>query len=63
MSCVPVYTDYETFRQPAQFLAPQTISNNGSIYIKNQYLFLVEPDKGIHFIDNNNPSSPVNLGF
>lgn len=63
MSCVPVYTDYETFRQPAQFLAPQTISNNGSIYIKDHYLFLVEPDKGIHFIDNTNPSSPVNLGF
>lgn len=61
--CFPVYTDTETFREPAAFLSPQTIEDNGSIYIKDQYLFLVSPDKGIHFIDNSNPSSPVNIGF
>ncbi len=61
--CFPVYTDYETFRQPAAFLAPQQIEDNGSIYIKDQYLFIVAPDKGIHFIDNTNPSAPTNLGF
>lgn len=61
--CFPVYTDYETFRQPAEFKGPQTIENNGSIYIKDSYLFIVSPDKGIHFIDNSNPSSPVNFGF
>ncbi|MBI3134171.1 MAG: hypothetical protein HYZ14_05785 [Bacteroidetes bacterium] len=63
MSCIPVYTDYETFRQPAPFLAPQAITKEGNIYIKDQYLFVVEPDAGIHFIDNSNPSSPANLGF
>lgn len=63
MACVPVYTDYETFRQPASFLPPQDITKNGNIYIKDQYLFVIEPDAGIHFIDNTNPSSPVNLGF
>lgn len=61
--CFPVYTDYETFRQPAEFKGPQSIENNGSIYIKDNYLFIVSPDKGIHFIDNSNPSSPVNFGF
>lgn len=61
--CYPVYTDYETFRQPAAFTAPQSITANGSIYLKDGYLFLVEPDRGIHFINNSNPASPVNLGF
>ena len=61
--CFPVYTDYETFREPAAFLGPQAISKNGNIYIKDQYLFVIKPDAGIHFIDNSNPSAPANLGF
>ena len=63
MSCVPVYTDYETFRQPAAFEAPKTISKNGNIYIKDNYLFVIEPDGGIHFINNADRASPVNVGF
>jgi hypothetical protein len=63
IGCFPVYTDYETFRSSTQFIAPQPIKNNGNIYIKDQYLFIVSPDQGIHFLDNSNPSSPVNLGF
>ncbi|MBL7898720.1 MAG: hypothetical protein JNJ99_09310 [Crocinitomicaceae bacterium] len=63
ISCFPVYTDYETFREPAVFKSPQSIKKDGNIYIKGQYLFVIEPDAGIHFIDNANPSSPVNLGF
>lgn len=63
MTCVPVYTDYETFRTPAAFGAPRAITSNGFLYIKDNYLFVVEPDNGIHFIDNTNPVSPLNLGF
>src|SRR5688572_13926890 len=62
-TCMPVYTDYETFREPVKFESAKTISKNGNIYIKDNYLFVVEPDAGIHFIDNANPSSPNNLGF
>src|SRR5687768_847384 len=63
MGCFPVYTDYETFRSPASFLAPRAITKNGNIYIKDQYLFVIQPDAGIHFIDNSNPAYPNNLGF
>lgn len=62
-TCMPVYTDYETFRESVKFESAKTISKNGNIYIKDNYLFVVEPDAGIHFIDNANPSSPNNLGF
>lgn len=62
-TCIPVYTDYETFRQPVNFESAKTISKNGNIYIKDNYLFVIEPDAGIHFINNENPSLPNNLGF
>lgn len=55
--------DYETFRSSVVFEEPRAIEQQGTIYLKDQYLFIVEPEKGIHFIDNSNPSSPVKLGF
>jgi hypothetical protein len=63
MACVPVYTDYETFRQPAQFGPAKSITSNGFLYMKDQYLFVVQPEAGIHFIDNTNPALPANIGF
>lgn len=63
MANVPVYTDYATFRNSGGFEAARPIENKGNIYFKDGYLFLVEPDKGIHFIDNTNPSAPKQTGF
>ena len=63
MACVPVYTDYETFRQPVQFESSRPLTKKGNIYIKDNYLYVIEPDAGIHVIDNTSPSSPNNLGF
>lgn len=63
MANVPVYTDYEVFRSTGGFEAARPIEQQGNIYFKDGYLFLVEPDKGIHFIDNTNPVSPVQTGF
>jgi len=37
----------------------RTISDPGKIYIYNDWIFLVEKYKGIHFIDNSNPDNPV----
>lgn len=59
----PVYTAFEEFRKPAEFQSPQSISKQGQIYIKDHYLFIIEPEKGIHFIDNSSPSSPQKTGF
>ena len=60
---VPVYTSYEEFRAAPEFESPKQITKKGNIYIKNQFLFVVEPHEGVHFIDNSNPSSPINTGF
>ena len=41
----------------------QDIVNPGKIYYKDNIIYLNEKFKGIHVIDNTNPSAPVNLGF
>ncbi|MGX5818377.1 LVIVD repeat-containing protein [Chitinophaga lutea] len=48
---------------PAQTLAPQEIGRSGNIYIKDKYLFVNEPGKGIHVIDNTNPAAPQKISF
>jgi len=63
MANTPVYMDYESFRASGGFEAPTAITKAGNIYFKDNFLFMVEPDKGIHFIDNSNPSAPVQTGF
>lgn len=43
--------------------ASQAIINTGKIYIKDNFIFLNEIDKGIHIINNSNPSNPVQTAF
>jgi hypothetical protein len=42
---------------------PQELDTPGKIYIKDNYLFINEVNKGIHIHDNSDPAQPVNLGF
>jgi len=35
----------------------------GKIYIYNDYLFINEPNEGIHIYNNTNPNAPVNMAF
>ena len=60
---VPVYMGYELFRSQVRYEAPRPIKKGGNIYLKDNYLLVVEQNEGIHFIDNSNPSAPVIQGF
>lgn len=60
---VPIYMDYELFRSQVRYEAPRPIKKGGNIYIKDNYLLVVEENEGIHFIDNSNPSAPQIKGF
>ena len=40
-----------------------SIVNTGKLYIRDKWIFLNEVNKGIHVIDNSNPSSPVKTSF
>lgn len=43
--------------------APKEIGMTGKIYVKDQYIFVNEPYKGIHVIDNSTPASPQKISF
>ncbi|GAB2535503.1 hypothetical protein GCM10027085_27780 [Spirosoma aerophilum] len=58
----PVYAPFADVRS-IQTLAPQPLKNVGKIYVKDKYLFINEPGRGIHILDNSNPEKPVNLSF
>jgi hypothetical protein len=59
----PVYTSLQELRSSVKTTEPQQISTPGKIYIKDRYLYVNEPGKGIHVIDNAVPASPVFVTF
>ncbi|MDR1918244.1 MAG: hypothetical protein LBQ65_01195 [Tannerellaceae bacterium] len=60
----PVVMSKSEFRGLSiQTKAPQEISAKGKICFYEGYLYICEPEKGIHIIDNRKPSSPVAVGF
>lgn len=60
----PIFMDAKEFRNSVKVsTTPQTISNQGKICFYNDYLYISEPEKGIHIIDNRTPASPKNVGF
>ena len=58
----PVYMSSDSLYD-IRNLPPRQIVNSGSIYSWNNYLFVNEMNKGIHVIDQTNPSNAVNISF
>ncbi len=50
-------------RTSIKTLPAQDLENPGKIYVKDNYLFINEVKKGIHVIDNSNPSLPKAISF
>lgn len=59
----PVYKTLTQIRADMKGGAEKPITAVGKIYLYNNYIFLNEPDKGIHVIDNSNPAHPENISF
>src|SRR5664279_3529008 len=59
----PIYEVLTSFRESVKSQAPAVIENVGKLTVNGKYIFLSEPFKGIHIIDNSNPSSPKNVSF
>ncbi|RFM28504.1 LVIVD repeat-containing protein [Deminuibacter soli] len=59
----PVYQERETVYKNIQTSAPTPINRTGKLVVKGNYIFLNEPDRGIHIIDYSNPAQPKNIGF
>jgi hypothetical protein len=53
----------EKVRKDIQMATPREMETTGKIYVYQQYLFINEPEKGVHIFDNSSPNSPINLGL
>ncbi len=61
---LPVYLEMSDIRARVISTEPaKPLDNPGKIYIYKDYLFINEPTKGIHILNNSNPSNPTNLSF
>ena len=58
-----VYKTKEEVRANIKSNPARSVENPGKIYTLGKYIFLNEVDKGIHVIDNTNPSQPKNIFF
>jgi hypothetical protein len=59
----PVYSTTAQIKAAVGFKVAQPITEAGKIYFKDKTLFINEVGKGIHIINNADPSNPTPLGF
>jgi len=59
----PVYKTKAAVRASIKSALPQPVKQPGKIFIRGNYIFLNEFEKGIHVIDYTNPASPQNIAF
>lgn len=58
-----IYGDLNAIRnQPVNDIV-QEIENPGKIFLSNDYLFIGEEGKGIHVLDNSDPTNPIRINF
>ncbi len=59
----PIYTLKSEVLAALNSNPTQPISKAGQLYIKDNYIYLNEPEKGIHIIDNTDPRHPSQKAF
>jgi hypothetical protein len=59
----PVYSTTAQIKSAVGLKAAQPIAEAGKIYLKDKILFINEVGKGIHIINNTDPSNPKPLSF
>jgi hypothetical protein len=59
----PVYKSEEELGTPVTSDKAQALSKLGKIYVKDDFVFVNELYKGVHVIDNRDPSNPANIAF
>ncbi len=59
----PVYTSTAELRAAFAIEPARPIEKPGKMYFLDGYLFINEPNEGVHVIDNRDPANPVNVSF
>ncbi len=60
---VPILIDRQEMEKAVKLGSPRPMFEPGKIYYKSPWLFIVEKYKGVHIIDNSNPSNPEKMVF
>ncbi len=58
----PIYFEGDEWKS-FSVSGPEPVKQLGKIYYKDQHIFVIERNKGIHIIDNTNPENPIHLKF
>src|SRR5882672_8973136 len=59
----PIYTSRVAVLAAINGNPAQGIDSAGKIYVQGSYIFINDPNKGIHVIDNRNPAHPIQAAF
>ncbi len=60
----PIFMTTDAFRSSVKVTSePRKISTVGKMCFYDGYLYISEPESGIHIIDNRDPKNPQNAGF
>lgn len=59
----PVILERNALNSTIKFTDVQEMRNAGKIYVKDDYIFIVDTNKGIHIYDNQQPQSPSTYAF
>ncbi len=59
----PILMSREDMEAAVQLRESRDIEKPGKIWVYNQFIFVIEKYKGVHVLDNSNPSNPQNVGF
>lgn len=59
----PIYLQRAEFENSVALKNAVSIGTSGKIYVKNEFLFINELNKGFHVYDNSNPANPKSIKF
>jgi len=59
----PLKMTIEEFKNSVDVISPVPIDESGKIYAYQDYIFVNDKYRGVHVIDNTNPSSPKKVSF
>lgn len=59
----PIFLTTQQVRASVKNDVPKPINSVGKMVLIGNYIYLNEPQKGIHIIDNSNPENPINKAF
>ncbi|MCH2046022.1 MAG: hypothetical protein MK212_18045 [Saprospiraceae bacterium] len=60
---IPIYMTTDEVRQPIETEASRVLEEPGKIYLYADYVLVNELNKGVHIIDNSDPSNPKPISF